>query len=270
MTTLHDSLQQQLNLQQLNLQQLNLQLSMTLMTPSYAPPLSLHLPRIDVRNLGPRFEDQDFVRLFIANQFEQQHIGTVSNVDLLPKCNSAGYPYYEAFVHFSTWSQLPHSLALRRAACSPLRRATIPLLGTQHYWIVNESLSPVYVEDWQSILSVIPGSTWQQATEEQELVEHQKRQADATILQRWYKRLLTDEETRAISIIEAFAAKHCSPPPVTCPAVLSLFSAQTQFELNQNLADIAQAEAQLAAAEDDVWRSGFQAQSKGTWGDYSA
>ena len=260
MTTLHDSLQQQHLLQQLNLQ-----LNMTHMTPSYAPPLSFHLPRIDVRNLGPRFEDEDFVRLFIASQFEQQCIGTVSMVDLLAKHNSAGYPYYEAFVHFSTWSQLPHSLALRRAACSPFRKATIPLLGTGHYWIVNESLSPVYEEDWQSILSVIPGSTWQQAAEEQELVEHQKLRADATVLQRWYKHVPTDEETQAVSKIEAFVAKHCKAAPVTCPAVLNLLAYQTQLELDQSLLDVAQAEAELAEAEEAVWRSRFETDGTITW-----
>tara|TARA_Y100000389_G_scaffold204246_1_gene255814 strand:+ start:4707 stop:5441 length:735 start_codon:yes stop_codon:yes gene_type:complete len=241
---------------------------MTLMTPSYAPPLSLHIPRIDVRNIGPHFRDEDFVRLFIANQFEQQNIGTVSKVDLLAKQNHAGYPYYEAFVHFERWTLLPHSLALRRAACSPFRKATIPLLGTQHYWIVNESLSPVYEEDWQSILSVIPGSTWQQAAEEQELVEHQKLRADATILQRWYKHIPTEEETQAISIIEAFAVKHCKPSPITCPAVLGLLAYQAQMELDQSLLDVAQAETELAKAQDAVWRSDFLASPPGTWSDY--
>ena len=227
---------------------------MTLMTPAYAPALSFHLPRIDTRNLPYLCcEDPEFVRSHIASQFEHNRIGKVSRVDLLPKKNRHGYLYYEAFVHFSQWFTTPQSLALRNAACSKYRKATMPLggiSGSGHYWIVNESRSKVYEEDWQSLLTAVPASRWVQAAEEEELVQHQKKRAEASLIARWYKHIPTDEELAAVAKIEKFAAKHCKPAPITCPELCHLFTAQAQHEYDQALAAVAQAEAELKAAEE--------------------
>jgi len=223
---------------------------MTLMTPAYAPALSFHLPRIDTRNLGELYEDQEFVRSHIASQFELNRIGKVSRVDLLVRENDYGYLYYEAFVHFSQWFTTPQSLALRNAACSKYRKATMPLVGSQHYWIVNESRSKVYEEDWQSLLTAIPAGRWVQAAEEEELVQHQKKRAEASLIARWYKHIPTDEELAAVAKIEKFAAKHCKPAPITCPELCHLFTAQAQYEYDQALAAVAQAEAELKAVEE--------------------
>lgn len=223
---------------------------MTPMTPAYAPALSFHLPRIDTRNLGELYEDQGFVRSHIASQFELNRIGKVSRVDLLVRENDYGYLYYEAFVHFSQWFTTPQSLALRNAACSKYRKATMPLVGARHYWIVNESRSKVYEEDWQSLLTAIPAGRWVQAAEEEELVQHQKKRAEASLIARWYKHIPTDEELAAVAKIEKFAAKHCKPAPITCPELCNLFAAQAQYEYDQALAAVAQAEAELKAVEE--------------------
>jgi hypothetical protein len=175
-----------------------------LMTPSYAPALSLHVPRIDTRDLGPQASDHDFVRTFVTHQFMLQGVGSVSRVDLLSKINPHGYQYYEAFVHFSTWYDNEFSLSLRRQACSPRLNARLGLLGTSHYWHVNESRSPVYEEDFQSILCAIPAARWVQAADEAELEQHQLREAERTLIDRWYKRAPTEEELAAVAKIEAF------------------------------------------------------------------
>lgn len=240
---------------------------MTLMTPSYAPPLSFHLPRIDIRNLGGMHEDEDFVRLFIAQQFEMQRIGKVSRVDLIAKENEHGYLYYEAFVHFERWNDASsHSLALRNAACSPWKRATLGLIGTGYHWIVNESRSPVYEEDWDSILSVLPAGKWTQAGDEAELVEYQKKRAEATLIKRWYKHVPTDEQLSAVAALERFASKYCRPRPITCPEVCQLFAAQAQYEYDQALAVVARAEAELKEAEGNG-NGHAQFLAGGGWGD---
>ena len=244
---------------------------MTLMTPSYAPPLSFHLPRIDTRNLGEMREDEDFVRLFIAQQFEVQRVGKVSRVDLIAKENQQGHLYYEAFVHFAEWNNTSkHSLALRNAACSPRKRATLSLIGSKYYWIVNESRSPVYEEDWDSILSVLPAGNWVQAGDEAELVEYQKKRADATLIQRWYKHIPTDEQLSAVATLEKFASKYCRPRPITCPEVCHLFVAQAQHEYDQALAVVARAEAELKEARGAGVDPREQFLAGGGWGDRSA
>ena len=227
---------------------------MTLVTPAYAPALSFHLPRIDTRSLPYLcYKDPEFVRSHIASQFELNRIGKVSRVDLLTKANDHGYLYYEAFVHFSQWFTTPQSLALRNAACSKYRKATMPLAGISgsgYYWIVNESRSKVYEEDWQSLLTAIPASRWVQAAEEDELVEYQKKRAQDSFIERWYKHIPTDEELAAVAKIEEFATKHCKPAPITCPELCHLFTAQAQYEYDQALAAVAQAEAELREAEE--------------------
>ena len=178
---------------------------MTLVTPTYLPALSLHLPRIDVRNLGSQYLDQDYVHQFIVNQFQRKQIGKVSRVDLFLKVNHQGHEYYEAFVHFQKWFKSPASLALRRAVCSG-QRATLRLLKCRHYWIVNESQSPVFEEDWQSILTAIPGARWVQAGDEEELINY-------------------IERTKAAKTIQKMVRAHYSD---ICPAVRALFAAHDQ------------------------------------------
>jgi hypothetical protein len=224
---------------------------MVLMTPSYAPSLAFHLPRIDIRNLDGRHEDEDYVRLFIANQFECQQIGRVSRIDLVSKENIHGYLYYQAFVHFAEWFNTRQSVSLRNAACSPSKKATLQLLGSKHYWIVNESRSPVFEEDWQSLLSAVSrnAGAWVQAADEEELVKHQIARSLRTMTERWYKRVPTDEELAAVSAIERFAIKYRKPQRITCPMVCHLFAAQQQLEYEQALAAVAQAEQELLEAE---------------------
>ncbi len=224
---------------------------MTVMTPSYVPRLALHLPLIDIRNLDGRHDDEDYVRLLIANQFECQQVGRVSRIDLVAKENDRGYLYYQAFVHFAEWFDNAHSCRLRNAACNPRMKATLQLLGSRHYWIVNESRSPVFEEDWQSLLCAVAreAGRWVQAADEEELVKHQLDRSLQTLTQRWYKHIPSDEEIAAVKIIERFASKHCKPAPITCPMVCKLFEAQQQYEYEQAMADLARAEQELVEAE---------------------
>ena len=191
---------------------------MTIFEQPPPPPLSLHIPRIDTRNLGPRHRDLDFVRQFVAKQFRQNHVGTVHHVDLLSKTNRQGYLYYEAFVHFTTWCDSAFSLELRRNACSPRRRAQMYLPGTRHYWVINENKKPPLVEDFQSILVAIPVALWQQAADETEAWEHWRAQQVSDTLDRWYKNPPTDDQLTAVGRIEHWwsrrTAKHPSPTRV--------------------------------------------------------
>ena len=185
-----------------------------LMTPSYAPALSLHVPRIDTRDLGPQASDHDFVRQFVTHQFMLNGVGSVSRVDLLSKINQHGYQYYEAFVHFSTWYDNEFSLSLRRQACSPRLNARLGLLGTSHYWHVNESRSPVYEEDFQSILSSMPVALWQQAADETECWPHWNAQQEDAVLERWYSNPPTDQQLAAVALIERTWLRAHAPAPV--------------------------------------------------------
>ena len=63
-------------------------------------------------------------------------------------------------------------------------------------------------------------------------------------------RTFTDEELAAVAKIEKFAAQHCKPAPITCPELCDLFAAQAQHEYDQALAAVAEAEAELKAAEE--------------------
>ena len=177
-------------------------MTVTIVTPTYLPALSLHLPLIDTRNLGPQYLDQDYVRRFIAKQFKHKQIGKVSRIDLFLKTNRQGHYYYEAFVHFQKWFASVDSLALRRAVCSG-QRATLRLLKSRRYWLVNESQSPVFEEDWQSILTVIPGARWVQAGDEEELIEYMERTKAAKTIQKMVRERHDD----------------------ICPAVRALFAA---------------------------------------------
>ena len=177
------------------------------------PPLSFHIPRVDTRNLGRRHLDHDFVRQFIAQQFHRHRVGAVHHVDLIPRQNRQGYLYYEAFVHFSRWFENASSLGLRRAACSPLRRATLLLPNNHHFWVINENKSPPLVEDFQSILSSIPVARWQQAADESECWEHWNEQQQDAVLDRWYGNPPTDEQLAAIAIIERSWLRAQTPPP---------------------------------------------------------
>ena len=155
---------------------------MSVVTPTFLPKLSFHIPVIKPSVLGPQYRDQDFVRQFVAIQFEKRQVGKVSRVDLVLKQNNSGRDYYEAFVHFQKWFKSSRSLSLRRAACGA-QKATLPLVGHRSYWIVNQNNSPVYEEDWQSILTAIPAARWVQAGDEQELISHIRRTRAARTVQ---------------------------------------------------------------------------------------
>ena len=186
---------------------------MTIFEQPPPPPLSLHVPRIDTRNLRSRHRDLDYVRQFVTQQFHQNLVGTVHHVDLLSKTNRQGYLYYEAFVHFTTWYDSAYSLALRRQACSPLSRATMQLQGTRHYWVINENKKPPLVEDFQSILAAIPVARWQQAADETEAWDHWREQQEEATLDRWYKTPPTDDQLTAVTHIERWWTRRTTTKP---------------------------------------------------------
>ena len=185
---------------------------MTVFETPPPPPLSLHIPRIDTRNLGKSYHDLDFVRSFVQQQFHRHRTGQVHHVDLIPRQNRQGYLYYEAFVHFSKWFDNTSSLALRRAACSPLRRATLLLPNNIHFWVINENKNPPLVEDFQSILSSMPVALWQQAADETEAWQHWNAQQEDDVLERWYNNPPTDEQLDAVALLERFWLR-AHPPP---------------------------------------------------------
>ena len=193
-------------------QKIQLSNSMTIFeTPP--PPLSLHIPRIDTRNLGKSYRDLDFVHSYVKAQFHRHRVGQVHHVDLIPRKNHQGYLYYEAFVHFSKWFDNTSSLALRRAACSPLQRATLPLPNNRHFWVINENNNSPLVEDFQSILSSIPVALWQQAADETEAWQYWNAQQEDAVLERWYDTPPTDEQLDAVALIERTWLRAHGPPP---------------------------------------------------------
>ena len=83
--------------------------------------------------------------------------------------------------------------------------------------MVNENRNPPLVEDWQSILSVIPGALWVQAADETDLWAYMAAQAEERLIDRWYKHAPTDAEIAAAAAIERAWARSQQPPARTLP-----------------------------------------------------
>lgn len=112
--------------------------------------MSLYIPRVDPRSFkdipcplpDPCYSVEDPIKLFIAKQFSNQHIGKVERVDLVHKHTPQGHEYYIAFVHFSKWYDTSEAKQLKKTLLDTSKKSKLHF-HPRWYWIVKKNKRPL-------------------------------------------------------------------------------------------------------------------------------
>jgi len=74
----------------------------------------------------------------VAEEFEYQDIGKVSNIDFILKTGQDGKPYNAAYIHFERWFDTPTAANFQSKVLDPSKEARL-MYEDPWYWIVLEN-----------------------------------------------------------------------------------------------------------------------------------